>query len=860
MRSIAFAQALVYILSSSLAFAQSNSVSVEELKKDTPKIDAAPTLKVNAEDEKKVERVQVTGSHIKRIDVEGASPIQMVTRKEMEKTGYNSVSDVLRDTGVNSFGSTREDSGSNAAGVAHVDLRGLGASNTLVLLNGQRLPSDAVTGAVDLNLIPMAAVERVEILKDGASALYGSDALGGVVNIITRKDFKGTEVSLSQSTPQLSGGVRREISITNGINQGRLNMVNVVQVRDNGVVNSRDRDWTAKGESSIGSIPAYKNNGGQWVVDPSCPPSAIRHTPSGDVCAFRFSDYSTELPELKQYSFLNETTYELNSRVKLRGRVSGTEKDVKWSFAPAPDTFVIPAAVADHLGAGGTPLPGATPGQDLTVRYRLAPLGTRDTEVSTKAYTLGAGSVIDIGDGWEADVNVGHNRVENKDKGANGYALVSKVQDLIANGTFNPFDPSTAGALNSARYQPLEQTTSELSSLDAKVSGKLAELKHGDLGLAIGTTFTFQKYRDKFDAESVAGNVYGNAGSSGGGQRDTKAVYTELSIPLTEKLEVQIAGRYDKYSDFGDTINPKAGFTYKPSKKWLVRGSAGTGFKAPLMQDLYAARSEGYPTFIDEVSCRRERAAGGATPSCTPQQYQVTSSGNKGLKEETSQSYSTGVIFEPNRDFNIGTDLFMAKMKNVVGIDYDDAMRAEAGGVNLASHGVIVHRDATGYIESIEAPLQNLSAQEISGIDVSTSYRFWKMKLGMEHSQMFYFKEQGFPGTPYRNKLGENGKPAWRNVITAGYTANERHTLTAAALTTAGQMKAVKEEGRLPNYTTYDVQYAYDTKSFGVFTAGVKNVFGSTPPLDTTNPNGQLNTTIYDQIGRQYFTGYKATF
>jgi len=229
MRIFAFVMGLVFSFS---GHAQTVSIPAEEIKKE----------EVQKKEEASVERVQVTGSHIKRLDVEGASPLQTITRKDMEKTGYNSVSDVLRDTTANSFGSTREASGSNAAGVAHVNLRGLGSSNTLVLLNGQRLPSDAVTGAVDLNLIPMAAVERIEVLKDGASATYGSDALGGVVNIITRKDFTGSEISLAQTTPEASGGKRQEISLVNGINKGRFNMVNVVQYRDNDLIYSRDRE------------------------------------------------------------------------------------------------------------------------------------------------------------------------------------------------------------------------------------------------------------------------------------------------------------------------------------------------------------------------------------------------------------------------------------------------------------------------------------------------------------------------------------------------------------------------------------------------------------------------------------------
>jgi iron complex outermembrane receptor protein len=176
------------------------------------------TLKIGAEDEgqkmpqKKVEKIQVTGSHIKRIDIEGPSPVQTIDKQELDETGYNSVADVLRNVSANSFGSRREQAGSTVAGVAEVSLRGLGASSTLVLMNGRRLPTDGVTGAVDLNLIPMAAVERVEILKDGASAIYGSDAIGGVVNIITKRDYVGTEMSF-QHLFQILKAVKRLRSV-----------------------------------------------------------------------------------------------------------------------------------------------------------------------------------------------------------------------------------------------------------------------------------------------------------------------------------------------------------------------------------------------------------------------------------------------------------------------------------------------------------------------------------------------------------------------------------------------------------------------------------------------------------------------
>lgn len=854
------ALSILMILNSLHAYGQTSVIDLDENKKEAEQSKAkSEETEKKSSSAKSIERVQVTGSHIKRVDVEGASPVQTITRSDIEKTGYNSAADVLRDTTSNSFGSQREASGSNAAGVAHVDLRGLGSSNTLVLLNGQRLPSDAVTGAVDLNMIPTAAIERIEVLKDGASATYGSDALGGVVNIITRKDFNGTEVSFAQSTPDLPGGKKQEVSLVNGFSTDKLSMVNVLQYRDNTEVFSRDRKWTSNGFSNIGSPGSYRNAGGLWIADPNCPADRINVTPGGTFCKFKFSDYSTELPALEQLSVLSESNYEVNSRVRLKARLGGTQKKAQWSYAPAPDQFTIPAAVADQLG-----LPGTTPGQDLQVRYRLLELGTRDAEIETLGFNALLGTTVDIKDNTELELTTSHNVIKNKDIGVNGYALNQKLYAAIESGEFNPFAPvGQRGSLASARYAPTQLTTSQLTSVEAKVSSEIAELKSGAIAAAIGVNYTFQKYVDQFDDMSVNDEVFGNAGSSGGGQRDTRAVFTEVSVPLTKKLELQLAARYDQYSDFGDSTNPKLALMYKPNSNWLLRGSAGTGFKAPLMQDLYAATSNGFPTFIDHVSCKREREQGGATPSCLPQQYNVTSSGNTGLKEERSISTNLGAVYAPNSDFNISTDVFHTRLNNVVGISYDDAMKAEAmfGKGYLESQGVTVNRDGNGYIDSIEAPMQNLSAQEVSGIDLGTSVRVHsKVKLGIEHSHLFYFKQEGFPGTGLTDKLGENGLPPWRNTVSVTLLPNERHSLTLDALTIAGHQKTVPEQGKLNNFTTANLMYSYKSKELGTLTAGVRNLYNAQPPLDDSNPNKQLDTDIYDQIGQQIYTSYKATF
>lgn len=834
------------------SYAQETTLDINEVKqeetKDLPK------------QEKKVEKIQVTGSHIKRVDVEGPSPLQIIDQEQLQQTGYNSVADVLRDTTVNSFGSVRERSGTNTAGTATVNLRGLGSASTLVLMNGKRMPVDGVSGAVDLNLVPMAAVERIEILKDGASAIYGSDALGGVVNIITKKNYSGTEIRLQQSTPQLVGGRKQEVSITNGFNSGKFNMTNVGHFRKNEVIFSRDRFWNATGESTLGSPGSYQpvNGGtaGDWIADQNCPSGQIQSTPQGDFCTYNFATRSTDLPGLEQTSLMSDMTYAISDLTEVSLRIGGSRKEAQWAYAPAPGIFTIPSSVADGLG-----LPGVAPGSDVNFRYRLTELGDRVSEITTDSYNVHMGMTTALGDTWELDVNAGQNRIVRIDRGVSGYALTNILDARIADGSFDPSAPEgLRGNIDAARYVPEQLTTSELATVNLSASGEIFEMPSGPAALAVGAQYTQQAYRDQFDQASVNGEVFGNAGSSGGGSRQTQSAFTELSIPVTQGLELQVAGRYDNYSDFGDTVNPKVAARLQASDSLMFRASWGTGFQAPIMQDLYAASSLGFPTFIDQVACNAERQAGGATPSCNPLQYQVESSGNTGLEEERTNSVNVGMVYQPNRVFNFGTDLWMTQMNNVVGIDYEELTQAELNGVDPADFGVIVTRDSNGYIDNIQAPLQNLSSRDIAGIDITTGFRWKKFSLGIDHSQMFYFRQEGFPGAGKQDFLGRNGRPPWRNVVSLGVRPIDRHKTFVAARTIAGHEKSVRTAGSLDSYTEVDLQHTWTPRNFGEIRFGVQNVFGATPPLDDSDINNQLNTQLYSQIGRQYYINYAKGF
>ena len=826
----------------------------------------------NSSNPTKVERIEVTGSHIRRVDTEGVAPVQTITRDQLDRQTHNSVSDVLRDQGVSNFGAVREQAGIASSGTAEVNLRGLGADNTLVLLNGQRLPTDAITGAVDLNLIPLPAVERIEILKDGASAIYGSDALGGVVNIITRKDFAGSQIGIQQALPEDKGGKRTDITLVNGVSLEKLNIVTSLAYRYNQSIHSRDRSWTSNNFSPTGDPGSYRTSGDLFHADPKCPRERIIQTGAGEICQFKYSDYSDEIPSTAQIGGMTEANFEASSKVKLNARIGASHRTVKWSYAPSPGSFTLDPAAAARIGAGDqNRLPGTTAGQPLDIKYRLSDLGTRDTVNVSTSFNALVGAKIELSNDWSLTVNVSHNITNGRDKSINGYALQSVLVDEIQSGAYDPFAPAGArGSLESTKYQPIEYTSSRLESADIGASGSVAETANGPIGLAIGTTYNFALYKDQFDQQSIDGKVFGGEGSSGGGHRSVEAVYSEISAPLfTKDLELQVAGRYDHYSDFGGTTNPKGGLIYHASKNWLIRASAGTGFRAPTMQELHAASGQTYPTFIDHLACANERGAGGPTNECKSVQYEVDTSANPNLKQTTSVSYGLGTVYEPHPSVELSVDGYLTQLKNVSGIDFGDMTRAEQDGVDLspgntnASH-VVTHRSGPfNTLDSVEAPLQSLGERRIVGLDIGAGYRFWKMKLSTQQAQVLSYREEGFPGSGVITKTGWNGLPRWRNTTALNYSLFDNHEIALTALTTSSQQN-LNQDGRIGQFTTWDLSYEWkikqDAKDFGSFVAAIRNVLGRTPPIDLGNDVSPVNYSLYDPNKRVFMVGYKQNF
>jgi iron complex outermembrane recepter protein len=832
---------------------------------------------VVAQESERVERLEVTGSHIRRIDVEGPSPIQVIDREALDNTGYNSVSDVLRDITASAFGGAREASGSTAAGVATVNLRGLGASRTLVLLDGKRLPADPVAAAVDLNLIPMAAVERIDILKDGASATYGSDALGGVVNIITRKDFNGTEISARTSVNKDDGGERTDISLINGTATNRARVISVLNYRNNKRIYSRDRKWSNDGWSIFAEPANYQvdmddGNGFSAITRPTA--CGANH-PDVALCGYKFSDFSDEVPSIEQMSIMSQFSYDINPDLTFYARLMATRSKIEWQYAPAASFYELTAEntpdfndIATFIGAGGA--------KAIRVRDRLTDLGPRTSEILANAYGVQTGLRGYVFDTWQWDASYDYNHNIRTDISKNGYLLSSALTRVIGTGAnkYNPFaaagtrDPNGVLKSGGILYQPWDQAQSTNHFVEAKASGELFYLNGRPLAMALGSTYLYDAYQVESDIFSVNGDVLGSAGGTGTANRNAVSAFTEFAYNPVESLEVQLAGRFDHYNDFGSTVNPKLGLRWQASNQLMMRASAGTGFKAPTLQQLYGAQSVGNPTFKDEVACdfARKNNPSQASFYCNAQQYEVKSGGNPNLQEEKSVSYNVGAMYQFARRTSFGFDFWGVDLEEAVGVSLQKITEAELKGLDVASRGIEIQRDAQNRIISMTALNSNLASSKLMGIDLAFSHGqetpLGDISIRMDHSHLFKYTNEFFPGLGEESVFELGGAPKWRNNITLGYVPvfHTSSSIYLIAKTIASNFKSDPSAGKLSRYTEVDFQYNLALPWSATFTVGIINLLGSTPPLDDTLPGSKLDDTLYNPFGQAAYVQYTQSF
>ncbi len=780
-----------------------------------------------------LERVEITGSAIRRIDAEGALPVMVLKKDDIAKTGATSTVDLLQRLSTVQGGTPEAGSvGGSTFGFSGVSIHDVGETRTLVLLNGHRLSQfggQTLTGfaaGFDLNGIPVSAIERVEVLTDGASALYGSDAIAGVVNFITKRDYQGASITVGVSTPK-DGAKEKRASISAGF--GNLDTdgynIGVTYGHDERTaLKATSRSYASTGNlvfseggktyrsqnSSASSIPANVIDDNGNLISPyliqngSCPTNTFRVTDgSDDYCGFDYVSTLEIYPVRKRDSLMTSATARVGTHDLFADVLMSQTKQTS-RIAPVPGGVPVKAGSAlfdEHLA----PL-GIT--QDTTAYYRVNDLGWRTNEDKAKFLDIAIGSRGTFG---TIDYSATYTHSKSDVKGnISGYPGALALSNLTSSGSIDPFvlsgQQSADGqkALNSIAYKGYwDGGTATLDTVQTQASTAIATLPAGEVTLAVGSNFNKEKFESKPSlfaqgllADPVAGTLcdpakglecdqrFGDAAAMVPytAKRNSWGVFSEVNVPVVKGLDLTGDVRYDRFSDFGGASTGKLSFRFSPTKTFLLRGSVGTGFHAPSVPQVNAAL-QSYGVTEDPYTCTAalQQIATSLSAQCQPgkKQYDVLASGNPDLKAERSKQATLGFRMEPTRSISVGLDYWWVGIRDAFGqLDEETVFKDPLKYAGSWSTQKDIATGAT-YLAFKNDNL-NLGKLFKSGLDLDATFRekfgFGKVTSQIQATYMLRSRFQYEQNGDYFSNLGDNTtgsmafrwKGSWRNTVAMG--------------------------------------------------------------------------------------------
>ncbi len=681
------------------------------------------------------QRVEITGSAIKRIQTEGALPLQTITRQDIERAGIVSAEQLLARITANGTGADNLSSNvgiqlgttdRNNNGNSSANLRGLGSSSTLVLLNGRRIPAHGAKGnSVDLNWIPLAAVERVEILKDGASATYGTDAIGGVINFILRKDYQGLEATAFADVTEAGGGNIYRGSVLGGMGDlstdGYHFMANLTFDRQQKLAGN-ERAFANGFQPERGLSP--DTAGAPFASQTGLAGTAIGSsftTPGTGTQTYNranllsFQGKCDSIPTMSQYQYQlwaspgaryacaydyggAEVLIQPIERTNFVGRgelavgrdhtaffeaVASRSKATK-QFEPYQITTTGSLAAAAYPAGGqfyqnlSAFIPSFNASLPIAYRWRCNDCGKRTIETTTDGYRMLAGLEGTLMGKW--DYKTGLSTAQSKATSilGEGYMYQAPLIAALGGGLVNPWvgpgqTQNAAGAQllanASASGQRLFGGKSTTTEFDGSISGEVMKLPAGPVAMAVG--FDLRRETYEFSDGSRATQAIYQAPFDAEFpkvSRSIKAVFAEVAVPIVKGLEATLAARYDHYGDIGGTTNPKVSLKYTPIEQVLFRASYNTGFRAPSFFQLFTAQGDApVPGNIaDPVLCPLGPTAPGADLSVCAIRPNARSGGNPTLKPEESKQWTVGFVVSPLDWVTASVDLWEIKRTSLI--------------------------------------------------------------------------------------------------------------------------------------------------------------------------------------------------
>lgn len=838
--------------------------------------------------EESIEKIAVTGSHIRRTDMAGPSPLASISAEDIANSGVTDLISLftkLPISGQGTFSTQGNSSDDTANGGSSVSLRGLGADSTLILVNGRRVSVSPFakgidTAFVDINNIPVSAIKRVDILKDGASATYGSDAIAGVINVILKDDFDGFEISGKYGDTADGGGEEKNVSLIYGSSDDKASHTFIFDYFEREEILYADRDYSRsanqtalrpndsravdfRSSSGIPGTIALAADPTNRIIDEfgndSCPAADIDR--ANNLCRYDYAPHMTSVPEAERFSFNYMGSFELTDNTKAFAELNGqnSKSIVRGAGSPSFNELTMAGDNPNHPFANDPTHPFF--GQDLTMRRRTVDIGNRQKNVDTDYYRAIVGFEGEIKD-WTWEAAYSYIKSESVERGVDGFPNSRRVQEAIDSGLWNPFEPSqnTQEALDYIETTTTRVGKSTNKTLDAVISGPIMQMSGNDVMLALGAEYREEAIADNPDDQFLRGDVFGTEATQANGERDSVSIFAEVGLPFSDEFEMQLALRYEDYSDFGTTTDPKVSFLWAPREDLSLRGSWGTAFRAPSLHQLGLGRTDESPNLVDTVRCN---AVG---LSCDPQEYTAIFEGNPNLGPEESTSYNLGVIYEITDDLSFSLDYYSYDIENIIDSDTQFVF------TNFGADPSVVTRLPTadpadpGEVVTIFDSFQNIGDLETTGLDFDLGYTmsnsFGDFRFGYMINYVLKYEEfrpDANGGSRLATQEGDFEQPEIRWTASMDWSKNDWSA--AVAVNYIGEFDGDKDAGfgdlTVDSMTTVDATVNYLGVENTTLTLGATNLFNEDPPYSHADFMGFVPTTHSSQ-GR--FMYVKATY
>jgi len=844
-----------------------------------------------------VEEVIVTGTRIKNSELDSASPVTIIAAEAIFDSGISNVEDILQEMTASAGpagNSTNAYWTSNGYGTAQTNLRGLGINRTLVLLNGRRIVNGG-TGAnssVDLNMIPAALIERIEVLKDGASAVYGADAVAGVVNIITKQDFNGAKLDLKYGATTKSDGENSEVNFTFGGDYDKGNIVVNLSYVDTGLVLQSDRYKCPLTEEATGleCFGSSTTIGGRAnLLDGT--ELQFNQVSGGD--GDFYEPYNAAIHGFNYFPFLNAVsptqrinlstfgTYELSDSVNVFTEILYANRQ--------GDQIVTPRRLATTFVSAAFPYNPT--GEDLFIKNRrMVEMGAPYFFQETDTVRVVAGLEGSLNNGWSWDASANYGRNTGRDGWTFDIDNERTAQTLdesicstapgaaIPCGDYFGVDELTPEVLQYIKYRREGTGGNRMLSLTANLYGTVMSMPAGELGFAFGVEDRSEKgWRDPDST------VLKNGGETAiSGQSDVTEVYGELSIPLladapmAQNLSLTVAGRWSDYSAFGSNTTYKLGAVWQVNDQLTLRSVVSTAFRVPTITEQAGSTNEENLITIDPC----EGATGAIATNCmadgVPPGFMQNGTtiltgvgGNPDVEPEDADTVTFGIVFEPEflEGFTATIDFFEIKVDNAINaVDGSDLLRlCYTNPTVYAEFCNSFTRDPiTRQVSFLSKRPVNAAKEEVSGIDYAFTYDTeiggLDTRFSLRATNLLKHENQANPVAEVEELRGkitaDRGSFAeWRMNAGAKVQSDKWSASWSARMIGA----ADDENGGGPigrsvdNIFYHDLHFNYFVNDSLKMSLGIDNVFDKKAPFITSWNDANTDVFTYDLLGQRWY-------